>query len=102
VNHPWAAGTFGAAAAVSSGRLCLVYDATSGEILHTHRVVTLEGGTEPSDDEIARYAVLLAQRRAGADQRLEALHVERGALEPGRRYRVDYMNKALVAEQKRT
>jgi hypothetical protein len=100
VNYIGASGNFGAAAAVSSERLCLVYDPTSGEIVLTHRVVTLEGGTEPSEDEIARYAVLLARRRAGAGQRLEALHVERGALEPGRRYRVDPKDKVLVAEHK--
>ena len=99
MNNVGAAGNFGTATAVSSERLCLVYDPVSGEILHTHRVVTFEGGTEPSEDEIAHSAILLAQRRAGAGQRLEALHVERGALEPGRRYRVDHTRKALITMQ---
>jgi len=49
-----AAETFGGAVAViTSERLCVVYERSSGEIVHTHRVVTLEGGREPSEHEMA-------------------------------------------------
>ena len=91
-----AAETFGVAVAVISERLCVVYERSSGEIVHTHRVVTLEGGHEPSDDEMAAYAVSLASRRRGSTERLETLHVASDALQPGRRYRIEHEHKRLV------
>ena len=95
-----AAGTFGEAVAVSSERLCVVYERSSGEIVHTHRVVTLEGGREPDEDEMAAYAVSLASRRRGSEDGLETLHVASDALQPGRRYRVEHEHKRLVATDK--
>lgn len=89
MHHPAAGGSFGDTSVVVSERLCVVYDTASGEIVHTHRVVTLEGGQEPSADEIAADAVSLASDRRGSGDGLDALHASHDALQPGRRYRVE-------------
>jgi len=91
-----ATGDFGEASPIVSERLCLVYKPISGEIIHVHRVVTFEGGTQPPEDEMSRHALLLAQRRIGTRDQLEVLHVDPSTLESAYRYRVNHQKKALV------
>lgn len=98
MNQSGGAGTFTVAARLVSERLCVVYDVGSGGIRHTHRVVTFEGGTEPSLDEIATDARSFAARRARPDDSLDVLHVEAHAVEFGRTYKVDGETRRLVAQ----
>lgn len=102
MHHAGEAGSFGEVAAVASERLCVVYDTATGEICHTHRVVTLEEGQEPSEEQIAQDAILMAQRQMDSAPApgLSVLHVEPDALKPGRRYSVDQQTKVLVEQER--
>lgn len=94
-----AANPAGATVPVKSVKACVVYDAASGRIYHHHRVLTLEGGREPDEKEIAQDARDAAARRhAPPGGGFEVLHIHHEAIEPGKRYRVNAAAKALVAE----
>lgn len=43
----------------------LVYDKAKGNVRHTHEVITLEGGTAPSEAEATARAMELARANAG-------------------------------------
>ncbi len=73
-----------------------MYDVATGEIRHTHRVVTFEGGTDPSEEQIAEQAIALARKRIASGPVLAALHVEPHEYKLGSRYAVDHERKALV------
>ena len=96
---------FGEVDAVISEKLYVVYEPGTGEIQHTHRVVTLEGGSEPSDEQDADRAISLARARPEIanlqlkNLEFEVLNVPVDALEPGHRYRVDHQNKSLVPRE---
>ena len=82
---------------IQSQKGCVVYDATSGQIRHLHRVVTFVGGREPSDDEMAADALRALDRLSNPPGgTLQVLHVHYDAIEPGKRYRVDHKRQALV------
>ncbi|MBI3224385.1 MAG: hypothetical protein HYZ39_04925 [Mycolicibacterium cosmeticum] len=92
----WAAPT-GSTVPVESVLSCVVYSAATGEIQHTHIVVTLEGGRTPNEDAMAREAVQSYIRSvAGADPDLHVLHVTPDALDPSVGYRVDHASGKLV------
>ncbi len=87
----------GATVPVQSIRACAVYDSTSGQIHHQHRVLTLAGGREPAEYDIARDALRATKnRRNPPTGSLEVLHIPHDALEPGKRYRVDIRRKNLT------
>lgn len=91
-------GLTGSTAPVHSIKACVVYDAASGKIHHSHRVLTLEGGREPPAEEIAADALrAVAGRRSPPGGTLEVLHVDPAVLEDRTRYRVDLEGKRLVA-----
>jgi flavin-binding protein dodecin len=87
----------GATCPVQSIKACVVYDSANGRIHHVHRVLTLVGGREPSEDEIAADALRAMGSLPEPPTRvLEVLHVHHSAVESGKRYRVDLTTKALV------
>jgi hypothetical protein len=87
----------GATCPVQSIKACVVYDSTNGRIHHVHRVLTLVGGREPAEAEIAADALrAMGGLPAAPTGALEVLHVHHSAVEPGKRYRVDLAAKALV------
>jgi hypothetical protein len=93
----------GATVPVHSIKACVVYDATNGQIHHHHRVLTLVGGREPAEEEIAKDALrALSNRRKPPSGKLHVLHVAHDALEQGKRYRVDHAKQALIPEGERT
>lgn len=82
---------------VRSNKLCVVYDPESGRMHHLHRVVTFEGGSEPSPEQIAADALKAFHGlHAGRHGKFETLHVDHDAIEPGKKYRVDVQTKRLV------
>jgi hypothetical protein len=83
---------------VQSMQACVVYDSTSGQIRHHHRVITLVGGREPTLEEIAADAlrVLNSHLPNPSGGVLHVLHVKHDAIEPGKKYRVDPHKKELV------
>jgi hypothetical protein len=89
----------GATLPVQSIKACVVYDTSDGRIHHQHRVLTLQGGREPAEAEMAADALrhlgtAYASRRAA----LAILHVQHDALNPASHYRVDPQRKVLVAD----
>lgn len=83
---------------IDSVKCCIVFDSSTGEIQHVHRVVTIKGATETPDDEVARRALALAREFGFDVAKLEALRVDPGALKPAAHYRVDVRTKSLVQE----
>jgi hypothetical protein len=89
----------GATVPVQSIKVCVVYDTANGRIHHQHRVLTLIGGREPAEVEMAKDALrAINNRRKPPTGSLEVLHVRHDAMEPGKRYRVDVHRKALALE----
>jgi hypothetical protein len=75
---------------------CVLYDPASGEIVHVHRVMTLQGGSHPSAEQVEARARLLAERSGARKQGLEALLVDPARLQPGTRYLVDVVARSLL------
>lgn len=88
--------------AVTADKVALVYDKT-GEILHVHRVTTLEGGRSRSDEEIGGAALDHARlsRRNLAAAETEVLVLEAHELKPGHTHRVDVAKRVLRAEPRK-
>jgi hypothetical protein len=91
---------FGSTIPIHSMKACVLYEGASGRIHHIHSVMTLVGGREPSEREMADDA---HGARRGVPNAfagpLEVLHVSRDAIEPGVRYRVDTAKRALVVDR---
>lgn len=85
---------------VESTKCCVVYEKTSGEIRLVYEEVTLEGGTETTEDEFRRSvkAALpqLPPHERSLDLDTHDLLMRRELLEPGVAYRVDIAKKSLV------
>ena len=87
----------GATVPVHSIKAYMVYDRSSGRVHHEHRVMTLVGGREPPDAQMAADALKAANRRGRhAEGALEVLAVDHRTVEPGKTYRVDLHAKTLV------
>ncbi len=84
---------------VQSVKACVVYDSETGEIHHQHKVLTLVGGREPGEGEMAEHAIrALRTRRNPPVGKFDVLHVAPGLLETGKKCRVDVKNKTLVVD----
>lgn len=84
-------------ARVQSVKCCVLFDPADGEILHTHRVVTMDGAAEVSEREVEKRTLELAKGFGLKVAKLRSLHVDAGAFEAGKRYAVDPKSKRLVA-----
>jgi hypothetical protein len=76
---------------------CVVYDAETGEIIHTHQIVTLPGANPPTEEELKAEAIELASKitdRSPSD--IAILPVKEEELEPGVEYKVDVKNGVLI------
>jgi hypothetical protein len=83
-----------------SSRACVVYDAQTGTILHTHRVVTLRGAKSPTEQEIETMALTLAANDRRQRSRMRVLHVKPESLLPCLSYKVDLEKLTLVSEHR--
>ena len=89
----------GATVPVQSIKACVVYDSTTGQIHHQHHVLTLVGGREPAEDEIARDALQVVKSRHDPPKgSLQVLHVRHDAMEKEKKYRVDVNKKELALD----
>ena len=89
----------GATVPVQSIKACVVYDSTTGQIHHQHHVLTLVGGREPAEDEIARDALQAVKSRHDAPKgNLQVLHVRQDAMEKDKKYWVDVDKKELALD----
>lgn len=81
---------------------CIVYDRATGEILHTHEVITLPGAHPPDEKELAAEALALASEGSGKKaQGLDILRVDRQRMkvQRGLRYKVDVKRRHLIEER---
>jgi hypothetical protein len=77
-------------------RACVLYDRTTGVIRHIQHVVVMEGGHDPDEREIEAMCRTALTKRGQSHDGMNTLHLERGALEPSKMYRVDPKKKELV------
>ncbi|HKI06542.1 MAG TPA: hypothetical protein VKK31_31490 [Thermoanaerobaculia bacterium] len=77
--------------------MVVVYDESTGTVVHTHQVVTSRGGAHPDDAAIEREALELAGHR-GSDtgQRLSPLRVDPRSINADSHYQVDSVKRTLV------
>ena len=80
---------------VISDKLCAVYDDASGEVLHLHRVTTLEGGHPPNDAEVEATALAHARLHAGI-RKVGALIVDPTSHQSGARHKIDRAARRLI------
>jgi hypothetical protein len=73
----------------------VLYDRT-GAIKHIHHNVTLRGGHELTEDEMAAAATDVLRRQQRPVDGLQAIHVPTSTLEPRKRYRVDTQKRIVV------
>jgi hypothetical protein len=82
---------------VARESLVVLYEAETGHILHTHRVVTLQGGEHPSKATLEKDA--LEQLRLAQPQlakQPEVLHSAANSMRAEGMYKVDKQKKSLV------
>ena len=90
----------GSTAPVQSTKACVVYDSESGKIYHRHKVLTLVGGREPTESEMAEHALqALRNRRNPPVGKFSVLHVAPDSLETRQKCRVDVSNKNLIVDE---
>lgn len=85
-------------------RTAVVYD-SKGRVVHTHHVITFEGGAAMGDEQIRARALQLAKELVAGSGRkvpgkLETILVDGRTLVPGTSYTVDPKRRELVAGQK--
>jgi hypothetical protein len=90
---------FASTVPVKSIKACVVYNPANGQIHHHHSVLTLVGGLEPEEHEMANDALRFIKDRARPLPKgeLQVLHINHDAMEPNKRYRVDHKKRVLVA-----
>jgi hypothetical protein len=76
-------------------RACVLYDRSSGVIRHIQHVIVMEGGHDPNEREIEAMCRTAMEKRGQFHQTLDTLHIDRTALQPFKRYRVDPRRKIL-------
>jgi hypothetical protein len=92
---------FGGTLPVWSSTACVVYDADTGLVRHIHRVVTLEGGREPTQQENEARAMAMLEAKGRKTSKLRALHVAGDAIEAHRCYAVEPKTRQLIVKEKR-
>jgi hypothetical protein len=76
-------------------RACVLYDRSTGVIRHIQHVIVMQGGPDPDEHEIEAMCRRALEKRGQLHHGLEALHLDRCALQPFKRYRVDPKSKTL-------
>ena len=74
--------------------VCVLFD-ESGEIVHTHEVITLPGGRRVPQDEVEARAIERAKKRGRDVAGLHVLHVPPEKIVAGQRYTVDPATREL-------
>ena len=87
---------------VCSVKCCVLFDPADGKIVHTHRVVTMEGAEETPAHNLEERARHLAKGFGLDVGSLELMHVNASDLQPGVIYRVDRDKGCLIATKSET
>ena len=83
-----------------SVQCCVLFDPKDGKILHTHRVVTMDGAAETPAHLVEERARHLAKGLGLDVAYLELLHVDPREMQPGVSYRVDRGKRCLEAVER--
>jgi len=78
-------------------KICVVYDARSGAIIHLHQIIALPGADSATDEELKAEALEFAAQ--GTDRsraNVETLVVARGSVDREAAYKVDVEHACLV------
>jgi hypothetical protein len=77
--------------------LHVVYDASTGAIVHVHQTLTTKGAKHPDDKEMKREALeQLARGRPDLKQKLEVLDVDPKRILAAKSLRVDVEQRTLL------
>jgi hypothetical protein len=77
--------------------LCVVYNEATGEIIHSHQIVTLPGATPPTEKELEDEALTLASGNSNNPKiRMAVLPVRIDDFRPDGIYKVNLDKKCLV------
>ena len=77
--------------------LVVLYEGGSGRIVHTHRVVTFEGGEHPDEATLEKQAMDQFQlAEPQTRQKVELLHASPGSMKADGVYRVDEQQKMIL------
>lgn len=87
---------------VEADSVCVLFDSSTGDVRHIHRVVTLPGGERLSKETIEQRARSLAKQAGTEVDRLEAIHVKPKAVEVQGCFRVNLRSRKLEVEERRT
>lgn len=93
--QPYEGGTVG----VKSVKVCVAYDPENGRVHRIHRVITLDGGKEPSDREIEAHVLGSLAKHGLKAEDLRVLHVAHDAVKPRTLYTVDTSSKSLLVKK---
>jgi hypothetical protein len=81
-------------------KVCVLYDPKDGRVVHTHRVLTMPGGEDVSDEELEARAKDMAHRAGHDVTSLWTLRVPGEECDGSSQYRVDLaMNKLQKLER---
>jgi hypothetical protein len=85
----------------TSRKTMIVYDTSTGKIIHVHEVLALPGVTLPSESELESQARNMAEKSTGRTMTQAAvMHVRREDIKPDFHYEVDVKNKVLTPKNK--
>jgi hypothetical protein len=87
---------------VAAEKCCVVFEPSSGRIRHVHRVITMAGADERSEQAITERALTLAKKYGAANAKLDVIHVDPKVLADRGRFQVDVKNRKLVALKSRS
>jgi len=76
---------------------CVVYRKSDGKIVHSHSVIVLPGAKEVTKDEVETRARRIANGKGHNNADLSVLHVDRTAMRPNEKYKVDVNNRTVIS-----
>ena len=76
---------------------CIVFEPSSGKILHVYRIRTIEGAEIRSHEAIAERALELAKKHGVTADTLDVIHVDPTVLRERGRFKVHTKSRTLVA-----
>ena len=78
----------------------VVYDRQTGEILHVHQALAVAGAKLPDESGLITSALDLASQMTGRPvEQMDVLSVPEEELNPHSRYKVNVLDRCLVAAQ---
>jgi hypothetical protein len=84
--------------AIMSDKICVAYDPRTGDIVHIHRVTTLEGAEIPSEESIRACTLRHAENRLQISQTCpaETMFAEPRHFHPAANHKVDLDTRKLI------